>query len=152
MIRELATGMGSQDTKTVNEPSALSEREVRHVHAAVKARNANFRHNVLKAHGPRCACCSIAIDELLEAAHIVPVASNGSDHHSNGLSLCTLHHKAFDRHLFTIDPDSRSIIFRPGFTADSLRICESKITSEISKEALLLRMKIFLDCASLQHL
>lgn len=149
MIRELATGVGSQDTKTVNEPSALSKREIRKIHAVVKARNANFRDKVLKAHGPHCACCSIAIDELLEAAHIVPVASNGSDHYSNGLPLCTLHHKAFDRHLFTIEPDSRLIIYRPGFTAESLKISESKIASKVSKEALLLRMKIFASFSSL---
>lgn len=149
MISELLTDVDSQDIKTVNEPSAISKREIKQVHAVVKARNANFRDKVLKAHGSRCACCSVAIDELLEAAHIVPVASNGSDHYSNGLPLCVLHHKAFDRHLFTIDPDSRLIIYRPGFTADSLKICESKISSRISKEALLLRMKIFLGFASL---
>lgn len=78
--------------------------------SAVKAlRDNNFTQRVLTAYGYRCAVCAIQLD-LLDAAHIVPVAADGSDHTSNGLSLCALHHRAFDRSLIAIDDDYKVLL------------------------------------------
>ena len=45
---------------------------------------------------------------LLDAAHIVPVEHpDGSDETSNGVALCALHHRAYDRGLVTFDEKYR---------------------------------------------
>ena len=41
---------------------------------------------------------------LLEASHIVGDAEGGEPIVPNGLSLCTIHHRAFDRHLLGVNP------------------------------------------------
>jgi len=68
----------------------------------------SFRQLVLSAYQHRCAMCSIRFDEFLEAAHIVPDRYElGWPSVRNGLSLCSLHHGAFDRHLVDVDDDLR---------------------------------------------
>ncbi len=67
-----------------------------------------FRNQVLTAYQHHCAMCSIHFEEFLEAAHIVPDNhALGVPEVSNGLSLCGLHHKAFDRFLVDVDDDYR---------------------------------------------
>jgi len=44
--------------------------------------------------------------ELLDAAHIIPDHDEGGDPKvTNGLSLCKIHHAAFDRQFIGITPD-----------------------------------------------
>lgn len=58
-----------------------------------------FRKIICEAYDYRCAMCGIQLD-LIEAAHIVPHAHDkGTDEIGNGISLCVLHHKAYDRSL-----------------------------------------------------
>ena len=70
-----------------------------------------FRQAIIEAYDYRCAVCGMKIkspDSLLwevEAAHIVPHASMGKDDIWNGLSLCRLHHWAFDVGWFTLSDD-----------------------------------------------
>ena len=46
--------------------------------------------------------------ELLDASHIIPDSDpEGEPRISNGLSLCKLHHAAFDQYFLTVDPDYR---------------------------------------------
>jgi hypothetical protein len=68
---------------------------------------------VLKRYGSKCAVCSIKIDNLLSASHIIPVGEKGgSDDVRNGLILCHNHHRAFDDFLFSIDPKTNRLVFR----------------------------------------
>lgn len=70
-------------------------------------REMDFRDRVLTAYGQRCAMCDIQL-RLLDGAHILPVAHpDSTDGTNNGVALCTLHHRAFDRSLVTFDPDFR---------------------------------------------
>jgi len=70
-----------------------------------KIRDARFRANVLRAYDHRCCMCGLQLD-LLDAAHIIPVEhSRGTDETKNGLSLCALHHRAFDHALVTVQTD-----------------------------------------------
>ncbi|HUA69198.1 MAG TPA: HNH endonuclease [Candidatus Saccharimonadales bacterium] len=70
-----------------------------------KIRDARFRANVLRAYSYRCCVCGIQLD-LLDAAHIIPVEhERGTDEIKNGLSLCALHHRAFDHALITVCPN-----------------------------------------------
>jgi putative restriction endonuclease len=65
-----------------------------------------FRERVLRAYREHCAVCRLRHSELLEAAHILPDRhERGEPIVSNGLSLCTLHHAAFDSHILGIRPD-----------------------------------------------
>lgn len=67
---------------------------------------ATFRQRVLHAYQERCAVCRLKHAELLEAAHILPDGHPlGEPIVPNGLALCTLHHAAFDRHIFGVRPD-----------------------------------------------
>ena len=67
----------------------------------------DFRDRVLTAYSHRCAVCDMQLN-LLDGAHILPVSEPGStDETSNGVALCTLHHRAYDRALVTFDNDYR---------------------------------------------
>ena len=76
-------------------------------------RTRGFRQAVIEAYDYKCAFCGMKIntpDSLLwevEAAHIVPHKLNGRDDVLNGLSLCRLHHWAFDAGWFTLEDDFR---------------------------------------------
>jgi putative restriction endonuclease len=78
-------------------------------------RDPEFRDKILSAYEYRCAVCgfNVRIGHIvvaLEAAHIMWHQAGGPDVHENGLSLCSLHHKLFDRGAFTIDADRCAII------------------------------------------
>ena len=65
-----------------------------------------FRARVVTAYRGQCAICRLQHRELLDAAHIIPDSDPGSSAEvSNGLSLCKLHHTAYDRDFLGIDPD-----------------------------------------------
>lgn len=64
-----------------------------------------FRDRVLSAYQERCSVCSLRHSPLLDAAHITADADEkGEPVVTNGLSLCKLHHAAFDRSMFAIKP------------------------------------------------
>lgn len=72
----------------------------------VRLHQASFRERVLDAYRTHCAMCRLKHRELLDAAHIIPDADpQGDPHVSNGLSLCKIHHTAFDRGILGIRPD-----------------------------------------------
>jgi putative restriction endonuclease len=65
-----------------------------------------FASLVMQAYRTRCAICSLARRELLDASHIVPdSAPNGEPIVSNGLALCKIHHAAYDSDILGIRPD-----------------------------------------------
>ena len=65
-----------------------------------------FRVRVLTAYGNRCAICGLPYPSLLDAAHILPDRHPlGAPIVPNGLSLCKLHHAAYDANLLGIRPD-----------------------------------------------
>jgi putative restriction endonuclease len=65
----------------------------------------DFSDRVLSAYEHRCAMCAVQL-RLLDGAHILPVPEPGStDETANGIALCALHHRAYDRSLITFDPD-----------------------------------------------
>lgn len=71
-----------------------------------------FRTSVLSAYNNTCAITNTQINEFLVASHIKPWAidkSNRLNPH-NGICLNSIHDKAFDRGLITIDKNYRVII------------------------------------------
>lgn len=74
----------------------------------VRMHQARFRGRVLPAYESQCAICRLKEVRLLDAAHIVGDSAEGGDPAiSNGLSLCTIHHRAFDGDLVGVSPDYR---------------------------------------------
>jgi len=65
-----------------------------------------FRETVLKAYRNQCALCRLRHPELLDAAHIIgDLEDNGEPIIQNGLSLCKIHHVAYDQNIIGINPD-----------------------------------------------
>lgn len=65
-----------------------------------------FREFVLDAYNQRCTLCNLQHTELLDAAHIIPDSEPGGEPVvPNGLSLCKIHHAAYDNHFIGITPD-----------------------------------------------
>jgi putative restriction endonuclease len=63
-----------------------------------------FRARVITAYNGKCAICRLKHRELLDAAHIIPDSDpTSSAEVSNGLSLCKIHHAAYDRSFLGID-------------------------------------------------
>jgi putative restriction endonuclease len=73
----------------------------------------SFRDRVLRAYREQCSICRLRHADLLDAAHITPDSdAEGEPIVSNGLSLCKIHHAAYDRDYFSIRPDYH-IVVRP---------------------------------------
>lgn len=112
-----ATGVVDRETKLLNSLSTVTDDQVERIATAARKtviaqivrqyRAYDFRSRVLCAYGYRCAACGIQL-ELVDAAHIVPVAESGStDETTNGIALCKLHHAAYDRNLMSVDQNYR---------------------------------------------
>jgi putative restriction endonuclease len=74
-----------------------------------------FRRTVLRAYENACATCgctSRLADTLVsvEAAHIKWHQAGGPDTSPNGIALCALHHKLFDRGMITFSADHRVLV------------------------------------------
>lgn len=66
----------------------------------------SFRERVLRAYREQCAFCRLRHLELLDAAHIIADSDpEGEPAVSNGISLCKLHHAAFDSNIVGVRPD-----------------------------------------------
>ena len=64
-----------------------------------------FRNELIHGYGPKCLITGTAVLETLQAAHIQPVAKDGTHDPSNGLLLRADIHTLFDLHLITVDRD-----------------------------------------------
>ena len=71
-----------------------------------------FKFKVEGRYGQHCAVCNWDVENVLEAAHIIAKADNGTDDPRNGLPLCPNHHRSFDALLWGIDPASHKIVTR----------------------------------------
>ena len=79
-----------------------------------------FRQSVLSSYDFACTICQLALPRLLNASHIIPwsVSVDRRADPSNGLSLCALHDRAFDRGLIAIDEDYRVSVSNEARTDD----------------------------------
>lgn len=80
-----------------------------------RRRDPKFREVVLQAYEYRCAVCGfkMQLDQHfigLEAAHIKWHMAGGPDIEENGLALCYLHHKLFDKGTFTLGKNNILIV------------------------------------------
>lgn len=85
-----------------------NEIERRYAERVIKQRlhQPAFRARVISAYNTRCAVCNLGLGQLLEGAHITPDSDpNTSTAVTNGISLCKIHHSAYDIGILGIDPD-----------------------------------------------
>lgn len=85
----------------------LSPLERRYAERLVQQRlhQPEFRARVIHAYQTRCAVCTLRHGDLLDAAHIIgDTLGAGDPLVTNGLSLCKIHHAAYDRNLLGISP------------------------------------------------
>lgn len=64
-----------------------------------------FRDQVLFAYESQCALCRLRHGELLDAAHIKEDSDGGAPIIPNGIAMCAIHHRAFDRLILGVRPD-----------------------------------------------
>ncbi|MDX3099512.1 HNH endonuclease [Nonomuraea angiospora] len=65
-----------------------------------------FRQRVIQAYESACAMCRLRHRSLLDAAHIIPDRdTRGVPAVSNGVSLCKIHHAAYDENILGVRPD-----------------------------------------------
>lgn len=70
-----------------------------------------FRARVLTAYREQCAFCRLRHAQLLDAAHIIPDKDKGGEPVvPNGLSLCKIHHAAYDSNFIGVSPDYKIIV------------------------------------------
>lgn len=68
------------------------------------ARDHRFRRSLIARYGARCVISGTSVLDVLDAAHIQPVAGSGRDHVENGLLLRADLHRLFDAGLLTVVP------------------------------------------------
>jgi putative restriction endonuclease len=86
----------------------LSEPQRNYVERLTKLRlhQPVFRARVLRAYDMACAMCRLRHAALLDAAHILPDGHpRGLPIVPNGLSLCEIHHAAYDQNILGVRPD-----------------------------------------------
>ena len=71
-------------------------------------RIAGFRQTIMRIYDYTCAVCQLYVltldgESITEAAHIIPFKVSGNNDVRNGISLCKLHHWAFDIGLISFD-------------------------------------------------
>lgn len=81
-----------------------------------------FRKALLEAYGGSCAVTGCSVEQLLEAAHVVPYRGQHTNLVGNGLLLRADIHKLFDLHLICVEPGTRLV-----------RVCEALKDSEYGR-------------------
>jgi putative restriction endonuclease len=92
----------------------MDEPTRRYVKRVTKARlhQRVFRMQVLLAYTDSCCVCRLKHPQLLDAAHIIGDAEEGEPVVPNGMSMCKIHHAAFDQSFLGVSPDLRVEINR----------------------------------------
>ena len=78
-------------------------------------RTAGFRQAIMGMYHYTCAVCHLRIltlngESITEAAHIIPFSESYNDDVRNGISLCKLHHWAFDKGLISLSKTYEVIV------------------------------------------
>jgi len=92
-----------------SEPVLFGARRVTKSSVERAERDPLFKFNILKRFEGRCLITNIDVTEMLDAAHIIPVASGGTEDPNNGLLLSASVHRALDAGLWAINPFSLRI-------------------------------------------
>lgn len=106
--REFVLALDEELLELIGDATADRSLQRRYAERAawVRLHQPEFRIRVLEAYRTRCAVCRLNRRVLLDAAHIIrDGAERGEPVTPNGLSLCKIHHAAYDENLLGITPD-----------------------------------------------
>lgn len=120
--------------KVEEEKFQLKEKKMgKSTKAKTRPYQAQFRFEVMKNYGCKCAVCDVSHPKMLEAAHLCEKEDSGSDYWQNGIVLCKNHHAAFDNGLFGIEPQSKQVIISPKEKRDDLELKENMLSTLYGK-------------------
>jgi len=110
-----------------SEPPAIFERPIVEMLVSRPFRERSFMHNVRAAYSNRCAMTGLRLINgggrpEVQAAHIQPVASKGSDSVRNGVALSGTVHWMFDRGLISIGDDYKILVAKDHVPEDAARL------------------------------
>ena len=85
------------------------------IQAETSIRDAGFRQAIMGLYNYTCAVCELRIvtmdgESATDAAHIIPFSLSQNDDVRNGISLCKLHHWAFDKGLISLSETYQVIV------------------------------------------
>lgn len=104
-VDDNSIGMEISPESKISEGASARRQYVTQV-TKVRLHQRTFRIRVLEAYRDQCAVCRLQHTALLEAAHILPDSHpEGEPLVTNGMSLCKIHHAAFDQNILGISPD-----------------------------------------------
>lgn len=97
----------------------------------VAVRDPEFKFRVLRRYEGACAITGVAVKDVLDAAHVVPVDRGGTDDERNGLLLTATLHRALDAHLWALEPSTLLVVTRPhGPTLSDLRVTATSLRAD----------------------
>ena len=116
-----------------------SQKPIESVQAGERIRTAGFRQAIMGMYDYTCAVCRLRIitmdgESVTEAAHIIPFSKSHNDDVRNGISLCKLHHWAFDSGLISLSKTYKVIVSE----LMSEQGPTERLLSELSKQLILL--------------
>lgn len=93
-----------EEVPIISRPVGTTERQAT---VTVRLGQTFFRRTVLSSYEYSCCVCSIDLPQLLVGSHILPwsIGKEQRTDPQNGLCLCVLHDKAFDRGFISIGKD-----------------------------------------------
>jgi putative restriction endonuclease len=110
-----ATAQTAEDEQIIVRPTGPSERQAS---MTVRLFQSFFRRAVLASYDSTCCVCGLNIRQLLVASHIKAWSKNESTRSDpeNGLCLCALHDRAFDRGMIAVS-EAFQILVHPALTS-----------------------------------
>ncbi len=108
------TDYGQLLIREVEQPFSL-QRPMAPISEVVPIRSAGFRKAIMRLYKYTCAVCRLCIvttdgESATDAAHIIPFHISQSNDVRNGISLCKLHHWAFDKGLISLSKSYRILV------------------------------------------
>ena len=107
-VDDALSALEYSETSITHQVAEVSDARHAYLTGIIKVRlqQRSFREKVLDAYKSQCAFCKLKHRELLDAAHIIPDnLPDGKSTINNGISLCKLHHSAYDSFIIGVTPD-----------------------------------------------
>jgi hypothetical protein len=94
---------------STGEVKLFGQKRTKKVEIEKAERDPLFKFNILKKFQGKCLITGLDVTEMLDAAHIIPVANGGTEHPENGLLLSASVHRALDAGLWAINPETLNL-------------------------------------------
>ena len=116
--------------KEVSKIQLFGEKRIKKSQIERAERDPLFKFNILKRFQGKCVVTGLDVTEMLDAAHIIPVASGGTEHPQNGLLLSASVHRALDAGLWAINPSTLRIETKnPAISLQRMKLEASDLNS-----------------------